>query len=274
MDSAALLKKTDQLPRLPKAVSELLDAVNNEHSSIKVISAKVAQDPLMSARVLRLANSTHFGRNREVGSIDEAVVRLGMQTLRTLVIASVVIGAVPKVDGINLGTFWGETFEVALYSQALAKHCQVAPDEAFTCGILHNIGDLLIATSDPDMASTIRRAVAAGACKQEAEMSLLDFDAATVGALLAQTWRFTDTLAAGIAHQYQPKNAKDYSKLAGLMYMAKNLLRSWDDIEEDAVTSWLSAQSFEAGLRMDMSGLAVKLLKVKGCGIEMGQQLV
>ena len=90
MQSAALLKRVDELPRLPKAISELLEAVNNENSSVKSISSKVAQDTLISARVLRLANSAHFGRSREVGSIDEAVIRLGMQTLRTLLIASAI----------------------------------------------------------------------------------------------------------------------------------------------------------------------------------------
>jgi HD-like signal output (HDOD) protein len=273
MDSATLLKKIDQLPRLPKAVSELLEAVNNDQSTIKKISSKVAQDPLMSARVLRLANSSYFSRNREVGSIDEAVVRLGMQTLRTLVIASAVIGAVPKVHGIDLGVFWGETFEVAIYSQELATHCGVAPEDAFTCGILHNIGDLLIASAEPGIAKLIQEAVAAGADKQATELKLLEFDAAAIGALLAQSWRFTDTLAAGIAEQYHPREANGYSKLAGIMYMAKSLLKSWDKIEDDAVTSWLSTQSVAAGLNMEMSGLALKLIKVKGSGIEMGKQL-
>ncbi|MBB1268529.1 HDOD domain-containing protein [Shewanella sp. SR44-3] len=273
MDSAALLKKIDQLPRLPKAVSELLEAVNNDKSTIKEISTKVSQDPLMSARVLRLANSSHYSRNREVGTIDEAVVRLGMQTLRTLVIASAVIGAVPKAESINLADFWGATFEVALYSQELAKNTMIPTDEAFTCGILHSIGDLLIASAEPHVAKLIAEAVAAGADKQDTEVKLLDFDAASIGALLAQSWRFTDKLAAGIANQYQPKGAKPYSELAGLMYMAKTLFHSWDDIEDDGITSWLSQQAVNAGLKMDMSGLAAKLMKVKGCGLEMGQQL-
>lgn len=273
MEPAELLKKIHQLPRLPKAVSELLEAVNNDQISIKVIAAKVSQDPLMSARVLRLANSSYFGANRKVASIDAAVVRLGMQTLRNLVIASAVVGAVPKAEGVDLGGFWGATFEVALYSQELAKHTHIPPEEAFTCGILHNIGDLFIATAAPDAAKAIDKAVMAGADKQETELKILDFDAATIGALLAQSWRFTDKLAAGIANQYQPKEAEMYSDLAGLMYMAKALFSGWDEIEDDAITGWLSVQAMNAGLEMDMSDLAADLLKVKGSGLEMGQLL-
>lgn len=78
MDSAALLNRVDELPRLPKAISELLDAVNDDNATVKSIATKVSHAPLISARVLRLANCAHYGRSREVGTIDEAVVRLGM----------------------------------------------------------------------------------------------------------------------------------------------------------------------------------------------------
>lgn len=151
MDSAALLSRVDELPRLPKAISELLEVVNDDNATVKNIATKVSRDPLISAKVLRLANCAYYGHSREVGSIDEAVVRLGMQTLRTLVLASAVMGAVPKCNGVDLAHFWGQTFEIALYSQEMAKRCGVQPDEAFTCGILHRIGDLLIAAISPEI---------------------------------------------------------------------------------------------------------------------------
>jgi len=276
MESAALLKRVDELPRLPKAVSELLDAVNNENTTVKSISAKVAQDPLISARVLRLANSAHFGRSREVGSIDEAVIRLGMQTLRTLVIASAVIGAIPDVEGIDLAEFWGETFEVALYAQEVAKRCGVAPDEDFTCAILHNIGDLLIAFVEPSISAQIRAAVAEGADKQKLETSLLGFDSPSVGALLAKTWKFTPALVQGIEYQREPLNAKPASKLAAVIYLSHEVFAHWNDQRDDeSFTAWLAAiTNNKAGMiKMDMAGLGEKLLELRGKGLEIGKQL-
>ncbi|MGL5665563.1 MAG: HDOD domain-containing protein, partial [Shewanella sp.] len=123
MDSAALLSRVDDLPRLPKAISELLEVVNDDNATVKNIATKVSHDPLISAKVLRLANCAHYGHSREVGSIDEAVVRLGMQTLRTLVLASAVMGSVPKCQRVDLAQFWGQTFEIALYCQEMAKRC-------------------------------------------------------------------------------------------------------------------------------------------------------
>lgn len=273
MDSAALLRHVDELPRLPKAISELLDAVNNENTSVKVISSKVAQDPLISARVLRLANSAHFGRSREVGSIDEAVVRLGMQTLRTLVIASAVIGAVPKVGGVDLADFWGETFEVALYCQEMAKRCGAVPEAAFTCGILHSIGDLLIAVVDPEQAGDIRAAVKAGGVKEEIEQQTLGYTSAEVGALLALSWKFTPVLVSGIRFQNAPKKAEPFSPLAALLSLSHRIISDWDDIEADARTSWLSQQATVVGLKMEMGGLNDKLSDLKGKGFEIGKLL-
>ncbi|MBB1317706.1 HDOD domain-containing protein [Shewanella sp. SR43-4] len=276
MESAALLKRVDELPRLPKAVSELLDAVNNDNSTVKSISAKVAQDPLISARVLRLANSAHFGRSREVGSIDEAVIRLGMQTLRTLVIASAVIGAIPNVDGVDLADFWGETFEEALYAQEMAKRCGVPPDEAFTCAILHNIGDLLIAVVEPKMSANIRLAVQAGGDKQQLETELLGFDSPAVGALLAKTWKFTPSLVQGIQYQRDPLAAKPASKLASVIYLSHQVFRHWDDDrDEESFTAWLAGKAnHEAGIiKMDMDGLADRFDELRGKGLEIGKQL-
>mgnify|MGYP003632616933 CR=1 FL=1 len=276
MESAALLKRVDELPRLPKAVSELLDAVNNDNSTVKSISAKVAQDPLISARVLRLANSAHFGRSREVGSIDEAVIRLGMQTLRTLVIASAVIGAIPNVDGVDLADFWGETFEEALYAQEMAKRCGVPPDEAFTCAILHNIGDLLIAVVEPKMSANIRLAVQAGGDKQQLETELLGFDSPAVGALLAKTWKFTPSLVQGIQYQRDPLAAKPASKLASVIYLSHQVFSHWDDDrDEESFTAWLAGKAnHEAGIiKMDMDGLADRFDELRGKGLEIGKQL-
>ncbi|MBT1445229.1 HDOD domain-containing protein [Shewanella sp. JM162201] len=273
MNSAALLAKVDQLPRLPKAIAELLDIVNRDDATVKVVSEKLSHDPVLSARVLRLANSARFGCSREVGSIDDAVVRLGMQTLRTLVIASAVVGAVPKVQGIDLGDFWGNTFEVAIVCQELAKRMGTLPDEAFTGGILHSIGELLIVSSEPEAAANINAAVADGADRNLMERELLGYDAAEIGSLLAQNWKFTPALVKGIQFQDSPKNCEPFSKLAGMLAMSKKVVSDWDKIGDDERTSWLAQISEMAGIKVDLSGLAQKLTKLHGQGMDMGKQL-
>lgn len=274
MNSTAMLARVDELPRLPKAISELLEAVNNEKSTIKDISDKISQDQLVSARVLRMANSAYFGRSREVGSIDEAVIRLGMQKLRTLVIASAVVSAVTAPEGIDMAEFWGHTFEVACHAQEMAKRCDnVEVDQAFTCAILHNIGDLLIATIAPEQAKQINIAIASGSDKSETELEILGYEAAELGAKLAETWKFPPVLVAGIRFQNNPTLSRPYSSLAGLLYTSEAIIAGWQTICDTDKTSWLSQQANDAGVRLQIHELAEALAEIQGKGYEMGKML-
>lgn len=273
MDSAALLSHIDELPRLPKAVSELLDLVNSDDASVADITEKISHDPLVSARILRLVNSAHYGRSREVGSIDEAVVRLGMQTLRTLVIASAVIGAVPTIAGIELGEFWGRSFEISLYGQEMAKRCGAAPDTAFTCGILHGIGDLLIVTIEPEKSLEIRQKVESGVNKPQIEHEILGYEAADVAALLAKNWKFSTDLVAGIKYQNHPYKAEPFSQQAALLSLSNLILDHWEAVDENERTSWLSQQATEMGLKMEVGGLHDKLAGLRGKGFDIAKQL-
>lgn len=273
MGTAALLSHIDKLPRLPKAVSELLDVVNNEQATIGEVSEKISRDPLVSARILRLANSAHYGRSREVGSIDEAVVRLGQQTLRTLVIASAVIGTIPTVAGIDIGEFWGGSFEVSLYGQELAKRCGAEPETAFTCGILHGIGDLLIATMEPEKALQIQALVAEGTDKLQIEQDILGYTSSEVAALLAQNWNFASELVQGIKYQDNPKDANPFSNQAAILNLSHTILIEWDSVDDSEKTCWLSQQVTSVGLKMEMGGLSSKIQALRGKGFEIAGQL-
>lgn len=274
MGSAALLERIDDLPRLPKAISELLDAVNDESSTIRDIADKVSQDQLVTARVLRMANSAYFGRSREVSSLDEAVIRLGMQKLRTLVIASAVVGAMPEIEGFDLADFWGHTFEVAVHCQVMAKNVgDVEPDAAFTCAILHSIGDMLIAVVSPDKVLEINDEIARGMEKPNAEERVLGYDSAQLGALLAENWKFPLPLVDGIRFQYQPKNSRPYSSLAGLLHTAEAIIAGWDQVCDTDKSCWMSQQAANAGLRLQMSELATALEDIRGQGYEIGKML-
>ncbi|MEC8483564.1 MAG: HDOD domain-containing protein, partial [Pseudomonadota bacterium] len=88
MKPADLLTQADQLPNVPEVVRELIMALDNPNAKYSEIAAKVAKDQTLSLKVLRVVNSAYFGLSRKVASIDEAVVMLGMERLKTLVIAS------------------------------------------------------------------------------------------------------------------------------------------------------------------------------------------
>lgn len=273
MGNAQLTSRIEQLPRLPKAISELLDVVNDDNADMDVLAEKVSHDTLISAKVLRMANSARFGRSREIGSIDEAVIRLGQQPLRILVTASAVTSAVQVAPGINPVAFWGRSFEVAFFSQELARRVKLRSDTAFTCGLLHNLGELLLALLEPAKWQQVQAAVDKGADMAQMSAHLLGDTPAEVAALLAGEWRFSDELVAGLRYQDTPKAAQPESAYAKVLCMAKMVLDGWEQRPEAEQTSWLAKIADDLGLRMQMDGLALKFEELAGSGTEMAQQL-
>ncbi|MDD1780745.1 HDOD domain-containing protein [Enterovibrio sp. ZSDZ35] len=274
MATDALLSHVDKLPKIPKVVQELMDLVNSEHSDMTQISDKIGLDQVISARVLRLSNSAHFGRGRSVASVDEAVIRLGLGPIRTLVTASALMSSFPEIEGFDLNEFWGTTFEVATLCKVIAKEVKADPNEAFTAGMLHNIGDLLIYTVYPDKAQKIELHVETGKTKDEAQRIVLDTDCAQLGGALAKNWKFADKLIDAIANQYAAVQGDEFSQLAAIINLSRKIDENWDTLANDeARQTWLNHQ-----LEYSMLGLDEDLLTIlevnRGNGREMARQLV
>lgn len=164
---------------------------------------------MIAAKVLRLANSARFRGSRESASVEDAAMRLGFNTLRTLVLASAVTGAFQAPPGFDLKGFWGHSFQVASISRLLAKTRGVAVEIAFTCGMMHNIGELLIQTGVPQLAERLNQnGKDMGAAQRVALETLqLGFGFPEVGAELARLWQLPELIQHAIAYQSRPTQA-------------------------------------------------------------------
>ncbi|WP_407333126.1 HDOD domain-containing protein [Enterovibrio sp. 27052020O] len=273
MSTANLLSHIDKLPKIPKVVQELMNLVNSDGSDMNQISTKIAQDQVISARVLRLSNSSHFGRGRTIASVDDAVIRLGLGPIRTLVTASALMSSFPKIEGLDLNAFWGTTFEVATYCKVIAKELKADQNEAFTAGMLHNIGDLLIYTVYPDKAQKAELHMEAGKTKCEAQQIVLDTNGAELGGMLAKNWKFADTLANAIAHQYSAVQGDEFSQLAAIINLSRKIDEKWGELSDDeAKQTWLNHQ-----LEYSMLGLNHDLIEIieinRGVGRDLANSL-
>ncbi|CZF79332.1 HDOD domain-containing protein [Grimontia marina] len=274
MATADLLSHIDRLPKIPKVVQELMDLVNSEGSDMNQISEKIAMDQVISARVLRLSNSAHFGRGRSVASVDEAVIRLGLGPIRTLVTASALMSTFPKIEGLDINEYWAATFEVATLCKTVAKELKSDQNEAFTAGMLHNIGDLLIYTVYPDKAQKVELHIEAGKTKSEAQQIVLSTDNAQLGGELARSWKFADTLVDAIAHQYGAVQGDSFSQLAAIINFSAKVDDNWDSLpDEEAKITWLNHQLEYSMLGLN-EGIVDSLDDIRGAGREMASSLL
>ena len=212
-------KASGKLPMVPKVVQELVASFQRTDISIDDISSKVQHDQVLSARVLRLANTARFGGSRKVGSLDDAVVMLGFDNLRVLVIASGITGASAHIAGFDMKTFWRRSFELANTAKLLAKLAKLDPQLAYTCGLMANIGELVLHVAEPEKAAQIDKAVDGGADRIGTERMILNMDLTEVGSELARRWNFPDQIQAAIREQntlQDPSQVSPYALLLGL----------------------------------------------------------
>ena len=104
----------------------------------------MSMEQVLSARLLRMANSAHFGGSKSVATINDAIIRVGSGAVRTLVSSSILSSAFPKIETLNVKDYWSNTFEISMIASKLAPKVGLDPNEAFTTGVLHNIGELMI----------------------------------------------------------------------------------------------------------------------------------
>lgn len=230
-----LLSQSQNLPNIPEVVRELIQTFNQSDPDLLVIANKVAKDPVISAKLLRLANSARFGCSREVASAKEATVRLGIDTVRNMVLASALVDSTKPVPGIDLKHFWAHVFDVAELSKMLAKHLKLPAEPIFTCALMYNIGRLIMHAGLPQ--NMVERISNLEPLKGRvaAEVNTVGFSYPEVGAELANRWNFPVFISTAIQHHYSPMKAQAFCVEAGIIHLAIELLTATENLDEPPV---------------------------------------
>lgn len=219
-----LLEQAHQLPSIPKLVQELLTAFDDPNVDAGRIASKLQLDQALTAKVLRLANSSFYGGTRRVASVNDAVVLLGVDALRTMVAASGVVAAFEAPEGFDLKAFWRRSFLVAGLSRWLVRRGKLRSlnaETAFTAGMLHDVGSLLMHVLDAERMNEVDAAVAAGAPRGDTEQMILGYTSVEIGGALARHWHFPDALCEAVVNQAAPMAAKVPNEYAGVVHVAR-----------------------------------------------------
>lgn len=203
-----------RLSTLSPAMQAILPRLNDDAFDVNELSDMVIQDPILAARVLRLANSPFYGLSRQVGSLREAVLILGFSSLRSVVLSAGLIGAFSDTEAI------AHSLATAAAARSLAKSLKRDQNMAFTAGLLHNLGSLLLRHFAPDswqaLASEPQEATDIRLLK---EREIFGFDHCELGADIAGDWRFPVTIQTAIRLHPQPPG-QPADDLADLVHAA------------------------------------------------------
>lgn len=204
-----LRSRLKRLPALPLVVTELLSSFANEDVDVDAVASRIARDQGLAARVLRVANSSFYGLQNQVGTIHEAVVVLGFRAVRSMVLVVGMNGAfrVENCPGFEVNAYHRHGLAVGLAARELATLCRANPEVAFTAGLLHDIGELVLASCFPAQYSgALARRREKDCFLRVAEQEELGITHAEVGDLLAETWHFPPSLRQAVADHHQPSS--------------------------------------------------------------------
>jgi HD-like signal output (HDOD) protein len=221
-----LFDKIHSVPQVPEVVRDIINQLNAPNIDMLKIVKSVEKEPLITLKVLRLVNSAHFGLSRKVNSIDEATLMIGMEQLKTLVIASGLIGSMPNIPNFDIKQFWNNAFLTASYAKWFAEQAELATNVAYTIGLLSSLGNILIHLVAPKEANEIDQHVKAGKYRPDVERSRLGYTNQMVCAELCRRWKLGEELINAIGQSAEPWLSETPDKFACSVFLATYLCES------------------------------------------------
>ena len=230
MKIEALFQQPNALPSAPKLVQDLISSFKDEHVSAEEISRKLAADPVLSAKLLRLANSAYYHVSRSVSTVHDAVLMLGFVTVRTLVISSGLVNGLKSAPGLDLKQFWRYSLNTCVTAKWLAQQTEENSELVFTIGLMHAIGQLVIHAGMPEEAQLLDKTVSPlDPARFEAERDTFGYDYAEVGAELAVRWKFPNEFSDAIRAFPNPLDHQPFNSMAAIINLAAWFARAHEN---------------------------------------------
>ncbi len=212
-----------KLPVMPEVAHALIRTLHDEDVSIGQVRDLIAKDPVLTAKVLRSANSAAMGMRREIGTLDAAIAMVGLSQVRTLALTACMNVAFPVVPGLDRTEFWRNSMACAGYAQWLAGGIGLDVQQAWLTGMMLRLGELLIVQAKPASLAVLERQPQIPGDRWARELQLLGFTEAQVTAELAHRWHFPPEIVRGLNTASAPLASTPLSQLGGVVHLASRL---------------------------------------------------
>jgi putative nucleotidyltransferase with HDIG domain len=224
-----LLNMVDRMPAFPASVHRIIKLTSDVNCQARDLVRVIDTDPVLTMRILRVANSAYFGLQMNIVSVQHAVVYIGLNSVKHLALATAAIGSLPKIstDGFNADDFLRHSLTVGVLTRRFRKRMGIGGQkegDEFVAGLLHDIGKVLFAHFEPEaLNAAARQGKTDGIPVYLAERRLLGVDHAEMGSMLAEHWGFPDNLCQAIREHHEPIESDDAPPLRDCVYLANYL---------------------------------------------------
>ncbi len=230
IDLETIAARIGDLPPLPATALRAMQMTKDPKITASELQTVISQDQALSARILRIVNSAMYSLRREVSTVSHAVTILGMEALRSIIMAASFQHfndvSMKKAGGLASKLMADHAWCSAIAARIIARHVRFGNlEEAFLCGLMHDLGKPALLVYIPDKyLQIINDAYRGVATFYEPEMAMLGFSHAQVGALMAEKWNFPVHLAEAIQYHHTPLTAPNHTKLACITSLANQIM--------------------------------------------------
>lgn len=221
-----------QLPALPSIALEVASLIDNPKTSVSMLTRVISADQVLTAKVLKIANSPFYGFQKKISTLDFAIMVLGFDSLKEILISVSLISAFKKKPDkyFNSREFWQHSLATAVAARTLARQLGYRiSSESFVAGLLHDIGILVTHQYFHEDYAKIIRAVTEGKSSfQDMEQAVLFATHGDIGGWLAERWNMPDQLVEAIKFHHRPLLAERNPQLTCLIHFVDYLCHKLD----------------------------------------------
>lgn len=204
------ISKTVDLPPIPAVALRIIQIANDPDTSASELTRTIQSDQNLTGTILRISNSAFFGRGKKIETLSMAVVFLGFNAIKNLAIAASTKSIRRKFD-LTEKLLWEHSIGVALACNQLARIAKFSkPEEGFICGLLHDIGKIVLHNSKPEeYREVMKRFYNKRTPFQDSELEIFGFTHVDISLYLIEQWQLPYTLATAINFHHDLDGAPD-----------------------------------------------------------------
>jgi len=220
-----ILSSIEEMPSWPVALRNVVRLTEDPNSDIKDLEREILKDQSLTTRVLKLSNSLHYGYPSKIGTVSQAVILLGFNTIKNIVLASTVNTMYIKdlsAYGLKKEDLWKQSQSGAIIARFLAKKIKYKKvEEAYIAGLLRDIGKVILDYHmKEDYREILEKIEQEKISFLQGEEAVLGFNHAEIGYRIAEKWNLPESLREAIAYHHRPQEAKEYTELVSLIHIA------------------------------------------------------
>jgi len=224
------LSSIKSLPTLPVVADNVIKLTQNPDSTAFEIAEAISQDQSLASKVLKTANSAYYGFPRKITTINYAIVVLGLNNIKNIVLSTSIMGQFPKKDQnllFDQKDFWKHSLLCGIISKKISEHMGIKnSEEMFMCGLLHDFGKLILDTFfQKEFICALQLAEENQLTLMEAENRIFGFNHSGVGALLLRKWSLPPSLVKAVEFHHSPEESPNAFRTASIVHVSDYLCR-------------------------------------------------